>query len=206
MIREDLDTAPDCPIPFGYKTGWLCIRSDGPLVVAEALGLGNAAPCNWKNGLERVDRQGMVFVSPALDGWVLAVGWIEEDLANLTALAQKFPRLMFFASHRVTDYTAWARFEDGQLLRAYAYAGGEDTALWDEGPLTPEELSLGVAHFPHKGVNWDGAQFPDEETVLALSAAWGVDTSFSGREYPPLGGCAAGVGQCRLPHVCLRLG
>lgn len=185
MTWEDLDTAPDRPIPFGYKTGWLCVGSDGPLTVIEALGLRDAAACNWKYGLERVDRAGKIFVSPALDGWVLAVGWIEEDLANLSALAQKFPRLMFFASHRVSDYAAWARFEGGKCLRAYAYAGDEDTVLWDEGPLTPEELSLGGAHFPRKGVGWDEAQFPDEETVIALSAAWGVDTTFSGKEYPP---------------------
>lgn len=182
---EEPDTTPDSPIPFGYKTGWLCVKSDHPPAVMEVLGLRDAAPCNWECGLELAGRGGNLFVSPALDGWVLVVGWIEEDLANLSALAQKFPRLMFFASHRVVDYAAWASFEDGKLLRAYAYAGDEDNVLWDEGPLTPEEIGLGAAHFPRKGVNWDEAQFPDEETVIALSAAWGVDPGFSGKEYPP---------------------
>lgn len=182
---ENLITTPDSPIPFGYKTGWLCVQSDDPLAVIETLGLRGAAPCNWRQGLERVGRAGEIFVSPALDGWVLVVGWVEKDLANLSALAQKFPRLMFFASHRVVDYAAWASFEGGKLLRAYAYVGDEDNVLWDEGPLTPEEISLGAAHFPRKGVNRDEAQFPDEETVLGLSATWGMDTSFSGKEYPP---------------------
>lgn len=187
MTWEDLNTTPDCPIPFGYMTGWLCVQSGDPLAVIEALGLRDTVPCNWVCGLELAGRGGNLFVSPALNGWVLAVGWIEEDLANLSVLARKFPRLMFFASHRVVDYAAWASFEDGKLLRAYAYAGDEDTVLWDEGPLTPEEIGLGAAHFPRNGeeVNWAEAQFPDEETVIALSAAWGVDTSFSGKEYPP---------------------
>lgn len=27
MTWEDLNTTPDCPIPFGYMTGWLCVQS-----------------------------------------------------------------------------------------------------------------------------------------------------------------------------------
>lgn len=34
---------PDSPIPFGYKTGWLCIQSGDPQAVLEALGLRGAA-------------------------------------------------------------------------------------------------------------------------------------------------------------------
>ena len=30
---------PDCPIPFGYKTSWLCVKSDSPEEVISALGL-----------------------------------------------------------------------------------------------------------------------------------------------------------------------
>ena len=59
--------------------------------------------------------------------------------------------------------------------------------LWDEGPLTPEEIALGAERFPTKGEDCDrdDVDFPDEETVLSLAAAWGVDTSFSEKEYPP---------------------
>lgn len=187
MTWEDLNTAPDSPIPFGYKTGWLCVQSKDPLAVIETLGLRDAAPCNWKCGLELAEGGKDLFVSPSLDSWVLVVGWMETNLDSLSTLAEKFPALAYFASHRVVDYAAWAKFQGGRLLRAYAYAGDEDTVLWDEGPLTPEELSLGAARFPRRGeaVSWDEAQFPDEETVLALAAAWGVDTGFSGKEYPP---------------------
>lgn len=128
----------------------------------------------------------MIFVSPSLDGWVLVVGWFAEDLADLLAVARTFPRFQYFASHRVSDYYVWARFEGGALLRAYAFAG-DDGVFWDEGELTPEEAALGGARFPRKGSepDWDTTEFPDEETVLALAAAWGVDTGFSGKEYPP---------------------
>lgn len=27
MTWENLNTTPDSPIPFGYKTGWLCVQS-----------------------------------------------------------------------------------------------------------------------------------------------------------------------------------
>lgn len=51
MTWKDLNTTPDSPIPFGYKTGWLCVQSGDSLAVIEALGLRDAAPCNWANGL-----------------------------------------------------------------------------------------------------------------------------------------------------------
>ena len=35
---------PDMPVPFGYKTSWLCVKSDSPEDVMGALGLKNPVP------------------------------------------------------------------------------------------------------------------------------------------------------------------
>lgn len=177
---------PDSPLPFGYKTGWLCIQSDDPQTVMEALSLWDSTPCNWAEGLKQAGEGGKVFVSPSLDGYVLVVGWTEEKLENLSPLAAGSPQLQYFASHRVADYYAWAKYEDGKLLRGYAYVGDRDEVAWDQGELTPEEIALGAERFPKMGeeCDWDEVEFPDEETVLALAAAWGVDTSFEEKEYP----------------------
>lgn len=176
------EQVPDSPIPFGYKIGWLCIKSDSPQAVMEALDLRECVPCSWADGLERAGMNGQVFLSPCLDGFVLAVGWMEEKPANLIVLAERFPDVQFFASHRVVNYCAWARFRDGALLRCYVCE--EDRVAWDEGGLTPEEISLSSKRFHRAMDDDDWENFPDEEDVLALAAAWGVDTSFSKKQYP----------------------
>lgn len=175
---------PEQPVPFGYKNGWLCVQSEDPQTVMSVLGL-SGAPCGWTAGLEQAGEDGAIFVSPVLEGFVLVIGWMTEDLDELTALAGNFPSLQYYANHRVVDYSAWAHFQAGELLRAYAYVGDQSEAFWDKGALTSEELSLGGAHFPKMGeeIDWDRVKFPNEETVLSLAAAWGIDPTFSEKQY-----------------------
>ena len=78
--------------------------------------------------------------------------------------------------------TAWLE-ERFPAVRAYRME--EDEVLWDEGDLTPEELALGFDRFPHAGREHGGGQFPDEESVLDIAAAWGVDPRFQKKTYPP---------------------
>lgn len=176
---------PEQPIPFGYKISWLCIQSEEPQTVMSALGL-NGVPCGWTAGLERAGEDGAVFVSPVLDGFVLVIGWMTEDLDELTALTENVPSLQYYASHRMVDYYAWASFRAGELFRAYAYSGEEDEVLWDKGTLTAEEIALGGERFQRQDEepDWDSVEYPDEETVLSLAAAWGIDPAFSEKQYP----------------------
>ena len=176
---------PEPPVPFGYKTGWLCVRSEDPQAVMAALGL-YGVPCGWTAGLERGRKDGAVFVSPVLDDFVLVIGWITEELDELAALAEKFPEMQYYASHRVVEYCAWASFRAGELFRAYAYVGDQGEVPWDEGALTPEETALGGESFPRQDEepDWDSIEYPNEETVLSLAAAWGIDPTFSKKQYP----------------------
>lgn len=174
-----VDCVPDTPVRFGFKASWLCVKADSPEAVIEKLGLKNAVKCSWRYGFANLNYG--TFVSPVLDGWVLVIGWgydiVTEDSARLDEVGAMFPDVQFFSSHRVSDYYTWVRYINGVKVRAYGYCGGDGEVFANEGELTPEEQSLGFDHFiPDSGADWDEYDFPDEETVVLIAAAWGIDT------------------------------
>ena len=178
---------PDVPLPFGYKNGWLCIRSSSPQEVMSRLGCEGVKPCTWARGLSEAGEERQVFVSPRLDGFVLVIGLLGLEEKQLNRLAAEFEELQYFGTHRTVEYQSWARYQAGQLERGYAYLGERGEVLWDEGPLTAEEVALGAMKFPRGNAekDWEHSVPPTEETVLDLAAAWGMDVRFSGRQYPP---------------------
>ena len=177
---------PDKPVPFGYKCSWLCVKANSPEEVIEKIGLKNPRVCTWKDG---VYGERGTFVSPVLDGYVLVVNWgddiLDTDSARLDAPAKKFPELQFFATHRVSEYHAWVRYIDGEMVRGYCYCGDIGEVLLNKGEITPEEEELGLDNLlPDSGADWDDYNFPDEENVLEIAAAWGIDTTFNRKTYP----------------------
>ena len=188
---QKAEMLPDKPRPFGYKTNWLCVKCDSPEQVIDALGLKNAARSNWEFGLSQTrDR---VFVSPPLDGYVLAVGYdtfgimpsVNEEIEALKTIAAKFDEVQCFFSHRVSDFYVWAKFVKGQLVRGYGWNGGEGMVYLNEGELTPEEQTLGFGGFiQSEDDDWESVEFPDEESVVEIAAAWGVDPLFNDCDYP----------------------
>ena len=185
------EMTPDKPRPFGYKTNWICVKCDSSERVIEALGLKNAARSNWEFGLSQTrDR---VFVTPPLDGYVLAVGYdtfgimpsVDEELEALKAVAARFDEVQCYSSHRVSDFYAWAKFVDGQLVRGYGWNGGDGMVYLNEGELTPEEENLGFDSFIQRDEDdWESVEFPDEESVVEIAAAWGIDPLFEDSDYP----------------------
>lgn len=183
-----LSTEPDAPVPFGYKTGWLVVRCQDPQRVLAALDALDVRLANWSTGLAAVGGPDeRVFVSPVLDGWVLAVDLMElgDSRVLLERLAEEFEEVQFFATHRVTEYHAWIKYENGVLIRDYCYCGDQGAVLRDVGELTAAEQALGFTRFPRKGQEADCTDFPCEEDVLDLAAAWGVDPRFEKKTYPP---------------------
>ena len=182
-----LSTEPDAPMPFGYKTAWLAVRCDDLERVMDALSLFNRrSPANWSSGLAAAEAGAGTFVTPCLDGWVLAINFYESHRGLIEAIAGDFPEAQYFCTHRVTEYHTWVKYVDGKTVREYCWAGERGEVLWDEGDWTPEEIALGFDRFPRKGEDWtDADDLPDEEDVLAIAAAWGVDTSFQAKPYPP---------------------
>lgn len=182
-IPETLPDSPDGPQPFGYKTVWLAVKSDDPAQVAQVLGLRTAGPVNWASGLALAyERADSVFLSPALDGYVLAVGLSEEySPEQIAALSVPFDDLQYFASHRVVDLYSWARAARGDLLRGYSYCGERGEVQWQRGEMTAEERALDFQRFRVDDDIWET---PDEEDVLRIAAAWGLDPTFGDKDYP----------------------
>ena len=180
-----LDDTPDGPVPFGYKMGWLAAKCEDPYRLMEVLGLRDPKPANWTTGLAHAGYQGQVFVSPALDGYVLAVGLWADDLEDVPGrterLVDSFPEVQLFGTHRISDYHYWTKYVDGKVVRGYICQ--DAGVVWDEGNLTPEELALGFERF--SGANRESGWFPGEEDVLDIAAAWGVDPRFQKKVYPP---------------------
>lgn len=183
---------PDAPQAFGYNTSWMAIKSDDPKECIEMLNLKKPKPANWESGIAAVQEYTHVFVSPSMDGYVLVIGIddLDEAKAGLAKTAAKVPELLYFGTHSTVDYHWWAKYEDGDLTRAYAYLGESGEVVWDEGALTEEELALGGDKFPKAGeaLDWDNMEFPDEEIVDQMAAAWSVDPEFAAKEYEPSSG------------------
>jgi hypothetical protein len=218
--RIVFDLEPDRPHPFGYKMAWLAIRSDDTERVLAALRLHNPCPANWESGLGTIydDRLGPshVFVSPPVDGWTFVAGlslpvamgprFTDKVTPLLTSLGQHFPDVQYFFSYPLIDVFAWARVQNGKLIRGFAIT--EDGVVWQVGKVTPEERSLGLKRFKLRGVRGrrgdTGGEIllvPTEAHVIALAAAWGIDpTSLDARPATPALGSVGRVPAAWLPE------
>jgi hypothetical protein len=182
---------------FGYKNAWLAAKNTSPEAFAEALSLRNVRPCDWTSGLAAAydDAAGSVFITPAIDGWVLCVGW------PLVALADARPpdygpfaselaatlrtEVQYFATHRVVEAHGWARATPSGLARAYLFVGESGEKVLDIGGQTDEEKALGFAFFDPESVDagddgyWERTDLTHagEEHVMLLAGRWSVDPS-----------------------------
>jgi hypothetical protein len=173
MELADRSGAPEAPVGFGYKMSWLVVRSDDPAQVVELLDLHDQRPCGWSTGVHLAyDHHGLVFVTPAVQGWVFAIhaslpslGWEPDEpawSALMARLAGRFDEVQYFATHRVAEYHAWARFVGGVELRAFAFSADEDEPLADRGEAVEAE-------------GLDGEHGPCEDDVMRVAAAWSMD-------------------------------
>lgn len=204
----EFDATPDKPVGFGIKTLWLAVRSSDSAAVASSLGLEEVVPCNWSSGYKTIYSysENQVFVTPPIDGWVLAAGWAMPDPSDparlpvwrglMTRLSETFGETQFFANHRVSSYTAWSRYVNGREVRLFARA---DDPIFDLGELTPEEHDLGLHFFDPDSSEAEEESYwqrtdlkdPEEEDVLALAGRWSVNPgAFEDRDLPPSAGLA----------------
>jgi len=178
---------------LGHGMSWVAVETDNPIAVAQALGLRNTSHVSWTHGVEVIyDAQNsdrLIFVTPALDGWVLVAGHaLPQPLGNafadkctplIVALSKKFGEAQYFLSYPVLDFFGWAKAENGELIRAFA--SGDEGVVWNYGYLTASELELGLKHYEFRGLcarhgDAGGAMIliPTQAQVLALAARWSV--------------------------------
>lgn len=194
---------PDYPVDFGRKCSWLAIHSEKPEAIVQALRLTDVRVSNWKTGISAAYeswRTGsrLCFVTPPVKQWILAVSPSLPDTHKATpfllTLAQQFPDVQYFGTHRVSSYGVWARLINGQVIRKLGW--GDLTLLWNEGAPTAEEVALNLTYSEYiaraidqTGEDWnddedwdddddDDSPFPGYEgDVLRLAGAWSIDPS-----------------------------
>ena len=181
---------------------WMAIKSTSAEEVREALGLDEAIPCSWDEGLTEA-REQKLFVAPPVDGWVLVIGHCLPDPTDdpdrsfhfLRRLSERLGHVQFFSLNRIVNYHAWAIVDQGEVFRAYAWA---DEVMWNQGPLTAAEREMKMRIRPYASKserplssNEAGANC---ERVIRLASRWGIDPAMVAEEVSNgEGGCVGRV-------------
>jgi hypothetical protein len=188
----------DVPIPFGYKNSWLAIATMNQPAVIKALGLRGVRQCTWREGISHTyGENAMVFVPPAVAGWIFVVGGSllpeagDPDsnkpklIPYLEGMSKTLGRVQYFATHRVVEYHAWVLAENGIVRRAFGYLGESGEVLLKIGNPTQEEVAAGWA---------DDSDFPTEETVMNIAGKW----SLNPQDFDSLPRDVVGPDACKL--------
>lgn len=163
---------------FGYKMQWLALRSADAEAVVSALGLESVRKIAWPSGVTAVyeddpsARPAAVFVTPPVDGWVLAPhSAAAEGAFDLAALSATFGEAHRYATHRVVELQEWERWIDGSPVRRYGWLGESGEVRFNEGE--PLELEAGLIQDDVD--DFDDIEFPDEEHVMEVAGLWSVN-------------------------------
>jgi hypothetical protein len=89
------------------------------------------------------------FIGPQINGWVIVSGSglptpgddVDACYLFLTAMSRELGLVQFFHAETFSGHHAWARLDDGYVMRAYAWAG---ETIWNQGPKTLMEQYLGL--------------------------------------------------------------
>lgn len=152
--------------------------------VQQALSLQNAQPCTWIEGFADVDR---LFIAPPVKGWILIIGGglprpgedVDACFRFLTTLSRKLGEVQFFHADPVLGHHAWIHVDDGDVTRAYAWAG---QTLWNQGQPTRAERNLDLKTFqylesPERTLGEPDFAGSNVEKIPLLAAQWSLDPS-----------------------------
>lgn len=176
---------PDEPVPFGYGSMWLAIKGYTPQQVIQILGIKNAVPSKWAEGINAQTYESKTFISPVIDDYVLVIGIDKyiEDRVFIANLAKNFSNMCVFGAQKNVEYCLWEKYVNGDLIRGYCYIGGAGGLEWSEGEFTPEEVELGFDKYIQSEDEWDNddcddIELPSSCDVSDIAAAWTIDPNF----------------------------
>jgi hypothetical protein len=162
---------------------WLAVKSRSLLAVQSALGLSNAKPCSWSDGLAGEEK---LFIAAPVKGWIVVMGSglpdpgedVDKCFRFVMDLSRRLGQVQFFSASPVVQHHAWIRADCGRVVRAYAWGG---RTLWQQGAVTPAELELGLKSFEYyEAPEKPAFGHPDvlalnTEKVPLLAARWSLD-------------------------------
>jgi hypothetical protein len=168
---------------FEQPTRWLAVRSQNIFLVQESLGIAQATPCSWEEGLLE-SREQKLFISPPINGWILVLGAGLPDTSDdvdkvyhfLVNLSRKLGQVQYFNANRVLNHHSWAILEQGEVFRAYAW--GPETS-WNQGRVTAAERDLKISCLdygmePSTLAARENLQ-SNAEKIYRLAARWSID-------------------------------
>jgi hypothetical protein len=210
LFAQFIASASTPPEPFGYKIGWIAVRSPDIRAVAESLPIRSQSPANWHDGIEAAYKGRSVFITPPVNGWISIVGdwamgteqWRSvlsvsapsevshrsvETIAKIVAeLSSKFGEAQGYATHRVTEYHHWILAKQGRIVRCFGYNGESCEIVCQSGAITDAEKKLQYASEPPD--QW----LPDEQDVMTVASSWSFDpTKLSAASGPAATGILA---------------
>jgi hypothetical protein len=162
---------------------WLAIKSRSLRTVQAALGLHNAKPCSFIEGMSGGEK---LFIAPPINGWILVLGvGLPEPSEDVDAcfrfmvnLSRKLGEVQFFSASRVVQEHAWVRAYRGRVVRAYAWAG---KTLWKQGRRTAAETELDLKCFDYTETP-ERNSFTEPDVIATnvdkvplLAARWSLD-------------------------------
>ena len=188
-FSQFLDTKPTPPVPFGYKMGWIAVRSTDINAVVGLLPVRSQRTASWHDGIEAAYKGGSVFITPPVNGWLCIVGdWaagfndqhpVELIEKRIIEISSRFREAHAYATHRVVEYHHWMMAREGRIIRCFAYMGESGEVLCNIGSITDAERNLSFSALPTD--QW----IPDEQDVLTVASGWSFDPSQLSRASAP---------------------
>lgn len=177
---SSIETGPDNPIPFGYKTAWIAIPSNGvkPNEIPFAKTVRDA---NWRQGIEAsMGGKGFAYLSPEINGWTFIMGLNCPDPTLLAgdrnqrfidfmkSLSEEYGKCFYFLSYRTSDVYAYSKFENGQEIRTFY--NHEDITI-DYGEITDIEEDLDLSFSEDD----EFINLPTEDTIIEIASNWSIN-------------------------------
>lgn len=188
---------PEPPIPFGFKCAWLAVKTSDRRKLEKCLEIKEVKEANWSMGLEvAYEKGGRLFFTPAMDNWVIMIGVSLPDAIKdrqkltdlLIKLSKEFGEAQYFGTHRVTEYQAWVKAVNGNIVRAVAYSGERQAFSWVAGEPTKIEKELGLDYKVEDSAKGTPDTVPSEMHVHQVSMDWSIDTFFENKTFSATNG------------------
>ena len=126
-------------------------------------------------------------------GWIFV---LNPNLGNLSdkdtrsflkSLSTSFGEVQFFGSHRMVGYSAWGRFVNGEIVRAFSIADGRIDM--DAGDLTPLEeeyieekkKSMSAEELDDYEVSGLHNILEGEDQVMKMAGIWSINPENLGK-------------------------
>ncbi len=175
---------PSLPINFGYNNSWIVVKSNKAEQVSAFLDINLQQTCNWIEGKIKA-REGDVFITPAIKGWVMinsfSLHGLKKNETTLTSslleqLSQRFREAHFYANWSSSSYAEWAKYEHGKVIRLYQIA---DSQGFEYGEPTEEEKQwklIKPSGMPElSDEEYDTYTYPSFDEMAIILESWSLN-------------------------------